>query len=545
MSIPIAHRFVDCGGRHVMMRCAGSGPPVVLLHESPRSSAAFIPMIEAFADRFTVIAPDTPGFGGSDPLALHRPQIADYAAALAETIDALGLERTTIFGRHTGAAIAIEYANRYPARTTGVVLEGCPAFTPHEMEELVANYLPPFRPVWDGGHVTWLWARVRDQITFFPWYRQGAASRLAMDMPRPSILNRIATDFLLAGDGYRAAYEAAFRYDGAAAAASAQVPAHYVATETDVLLPHLDRLPGLPTNAQIHRLTDAGRVSAIGEMLAAMAAGDASTPPRESGARRFVQLDADSVLVRQWGPNEARPLLLVPDLPGSSRQAAPLATRLKDRRVVAIDPPGHGLSSAAAAGHGDGGAKAVADALAALGIDALDIAGINLGAWLAVRIAAAVGSGVGRLLLIDPPPDPPSLAEHHAVDLSPRWDGAHLGTAWQMLREALLYRPWFTPSRAHQIPVEIGFDVEALHERFVDTILSGAAFADTCRAVCGDPSRAVAAAAPAAMTVVITEGYPDAADQAALAARLGASVVHANIGVHGQARAILAALETR
>ena len=114
----IEHRFVACGERRVMVRRAGSGPPVVLLHESPRSSAAFIPMIEALAERFTVIAPDTPGYGGSDPLDLHRPQIADYADALEEVVDALGLERLALFGRHTGAAIAIEFANRYPAQVS-------------------------------------------------------------------------------------------------------------------------------------------------------------------------------------------------------------------------------------------------------------------------------------------------------------------------------------------------------------------------------------------------------------------------------------------
>ena len=144
----IEHRFVASGERRVMVRRAGSGPPVVLLHESPRSSAAFIPMIEALAERFTVIAPDTPGYGGSDPLDLHRPQIADYADALKEVVDALGLERAALFGRHTGAAIAIEFANCYPAQVSGVVLEGCPAFTLEEMEDLVASYLPPFRPVW-------------------------------------------------------------------------------------------------------------------------------------------------------------------------------------------------------------------------------------------------------------------------------------------------------------------------------------------------------------------------------------------------------------
>ena len=144
----VEHRFVACGERRVMVRRAGSGPPVLLLHESPVSSAAFVPLIGSLAERFTVIAPDTPGYGGSDPLALHRPQIADYADALKETVDALGLERVALFGRHTGAAIAIAFSNRYPERVNGVVLEGCPAFTPEEMEELVASYLPPFRPVW-------------------------------------------------------------------------------------------------------------------------------------------------------------------------------------------------------------------------------------------------------------------------------------------------------------------------------------------------------------------------------------------------------------
>ena len=358
----IEHRLVSCGARRIMARRAGSGPPVVLLHESPRSSAAFIPMIEALAERFTVIAPDTPGYGGSDPLALHRPQIPDYADALGEVLDALGLGRVALFGRHTGAAIAIEFANLYPERVSGVVLDGCPAFTPEEMEELVASYLPPFRPHWDGSHVAWLWSRVRDQLTFFPWNRQGPASRLAIDMPRPSVLNRIATDLLLAGDGYRVAYEAAFRYDGAAAAAAARVPAHYMATETDVLLPHLDRLSNLPANARIHRVSDAERMATIGDLLGACAEGlaPAPPPPEETGARRFVQVDGASLMLRQWGDDDARLLLLVADLPGSTPALDPIAAHLaRGRRVIAIDPPGQGLSSPAPPGSADGGVDLV------------------------------------------------------------------------------------------------------------------------------------------------------------------------------------------
>ena len=543
----IEHRFVACGERRVMVRRAGSGPPVLLLHESPDSSAAFVPLIGSLAERFTVIAPDTPGYGGSDPLALHRPQIADYADALKETVDALGLERIALFGRHTGAAIAIAFSNRYPERVNGVVLEGCPAFTPHEMEELVASYLPPFRPDWSGSHVAWLWSRIRDQFNFFPWNRQGPASRIAIDMPRPSILNRIATDLLLAGDGYRVAYEAAFRYDGAAAAAAARVPAHYMATETDVLFPHLDRLHSLPDDAQIHRLTDAERPSAIGDLLDACAAGLATAPPppEETGARRFVQVDGASLMVRQWGDVGAQPLLLVADLPGSTQGLEPVATHLaKGRRVVAIDPPGHGLSSPAPAGAAGGGIECVARAVAALGLGQIDIAGINSGACWAAHLAGQLGANCRRLVLVDPPPDPAALsARLPATALEPCWSGAHLLTAWHLARESLLCRPWFTPTIDARMPVEIGLDVDLLHQRFVDTVIAGKAFPETLKAVCEQPWPALLAPLAGRVAVVTGEGMPDAAEQAALAAGASAPVTHATAHARGYACAIMAATD--
>ena len=530
-----------------MVRRAGSGPPVALLHESPRSSAAFIPMIEALAERFTVIAPDTPGYGGSDPLALHRPQIADYADALREVVDALGLERVALFGRHTGAAIAIEFANLFPERVSGIVLDGCPAFTPEETEELAAGYLPPFRPVWDGSHVAWLWSRVRDQLTFFPWYRQGPASRLAIDMPKPSVLNRIATDLLLAGDGYRVAYEAAFRYDGAAAAAMARVPAHYMATETDVLLSHLDRLPDLPANARIHRLTDAERVATVGELLSARAAGLPPAPPapEETGTHRFVQLDGASLMIRQWGDDGARSLLLVADPPGSTRGLDPIAAQLaRERRVIAIDPPGHGLSSPAPAGTADGGAELLARAVAALGLGRVDVAGIDVGACWAAHLARHLGANCGRLVLVDPPPDPAALAECvPATALAPVWSGTHLITAWHLARESLLYRPWYIPTAATRSPVEIGLDVDLLHQRFVDTIVAGDAFPEAMRAVCERPWPFLLAPLAGKVAVVTGEGMPDAAEQAVLAAQASAPVTRAVPDARGYADAIMATTE--
>ncbi len=100
MSASITRHFVSVGTRRVHYTRAGDGPPVVLLHESPCSSKAMAVYQRVFAESFTAIAFDTPGFGLSDPLPFEQPEIADFADALAETLDALGIARAAVFGRH-------------------------------------------------------------------------------------------------------------------------------------------------------------------------------------------------------------------------------------------------------------------------------------------------------------------------------------------------------------------------------------------------------------------------------------------------------------
>ena len=71
----ITRHFVTVGSRQVHYRRAGSGPPVVLLHPSPNSSASMAPFMRALAPNFTAIALDTPSYGLSDPLAVEEPEI--------------------------------------------------------------------------------------------------------------------------------------------------------------------------------------------------------------------------------------------------------------------------------------------------------------------------------------------------------------------------------------------------------------------------------------------------------------------------------------
>ena len=125
----VQRHYVTVGDRQVHYRRAGSGPPVILLHESPLSSLMYAELAERLAGTFTALALDTPGYGESDPLPLPAPDIADYADALAETLDALGVAPLRRLRRAHRRGIALEFAARHPERVAAWSLDGLALFT--------------------------------------------------------------------------------------------------------------------------------------------------------------------------------------------------------------------------------------------------------------------------------------------------------------------------------------------------------------------------------------------------------------------------------
>ena len=119
---------------------------------------------------------------GAAALPLDAPAIADYAAGVHETTAALGLDRYAVYGFHTGALIGLELARQQPRRVAAAVLDGLPVFDDREREAHLAG-LPTFPPRWDGGHLTALWSRFRDQYVFWPWYRREPAARSTAPSP--------------------------------------------------------------------------------------------------------------------------------------------------------------------------------------------------------------------------------------------------------------------------------------------------------------------------------------------------------------------------
>ena len=105
------------------LACDGSGElPVVLLHGIGSNAYSFAPLMRAFEGRHPVLAWDTPGYGGSQPLAVDWPDASDYAAALNRLLAHLEISRCVLVGHSLGTLIAARLALVAPRRIAVLVL---------------------------------------------------------------------------------------------------------------------------------------------------------------------------------------------------------------------------------------------------------------------------------------------------------------------------------------------------------------------------------------------------------------------------------------
>jgi pimeloyl-ACP methyl ester carboxylesterase len=148
------------GYRRAFRRC-GSGPVLLLLHGIGDSSEAWVPLMSALGERFTVVAPDLLGHGASDkPRADYS--VAAYANGVRDLLDVLGIERATVVGHSLGGGVAAQACYQYPHRferlvlvsTGGVAREVSPALrllsAPYAELTLPVTQLPGARLVARG-----------------------------------------------------------------------------------------------------------------------------------------------------------------------------------------------------------------------------------------------------------------------------------------------------------------------------------------------------------------------------------------------------------
>lgn len=135
--------------------------PLVCFHLSPSSGHIYTAFLAEMGTDRIAVAPDTPGFGESDPPP-EPPTIHDYALAAIDLLDALDLDRVDLMGYHTGSKIAVETALTAPDRVGRLVLVSAPIYTDEELARQRQSMGNPTELAPDGSHLLRAWQGIYD-----------------------------------------------------------------------------------------------------------------------------------------------------------------------------------------------------------------------------------------------------------------------------------------------------------------------------------------------------------------------------------------------
>jgi pimeloyl-ACP methyl ester carboxylesterase len=119
------HPTISVAGTHLAIHEWGepNGRPLLFQHGLGHRAGLQInevaPLLAA-EEGFRVIAPDTPGFGGSPPARPVRP--TELAELVPPLLDALGMGRVALMGFSWGATIGCHVAARHAGRLSALVL---------------------------------------------------------------------------------------------------------------------------------------------------------------------------------------------------------------------------------------------------------------------------------------------------------------------------------------------------------------------------------------------------------------------------------------
>jgi pimeloyl-ACP methyl ester carboxylesterase len=222
-------------GRLHVRRAGAKGRPMLLFPSAGGSAETFAPVIERLAATHRVVAVDYLGNGESD-----KPErdvtievLADDAKALA---DALEFESLDLWGSHTGALVAMEFAVRNPERVGRAVLEGPVFISPDFQADLLENYFPAMNPDAWGLHLLRFWNWRRDLFMYWPWYKVDYAAARGLGIPEAKDMHRFVMGLLQSGPHYSRAYRSAYIYKTSERIGQLKCPALVCAGPNDMLV---------------------------------------------------------------------------------------------------------------------------------------------------------------------------------------------------------------------------------------------------------------------------------------------------------------------
>lgn len=263
--------YADTGEGQIHYLEAGDGPALVLLHPSPQSARVYWRLMPRLAERFRVVAPDTLGFGQSDPLP-DGITMERLAASVGEAMDALGIARAHLFGFHTGNKIAAALAANAPARIDQLILCG----QTHSLIADQASRIAAFGPITDRyfdsadaeaaadsaalAHMHWASEMSADMARL--WWDQRAITEFGVTPALRRYLANRVMDLMQAKPSAAAIYAANFGFDFEAALRRVAAPTLIVEVASaaeEHLGRQADRLAALLANGHAATIEDGDR----------------------------------------------------------------------------------------------------------------------------------------------------------------------------------------------------------------------------------------------------------------------------------------------
>jgi pimeloyl-ACP methyl ester carboxylesterase len=236
----VKRTYVDLAHGQVHCRVAKrQGKPwLILLHQSPSSSQMFEDVIPHLTNHFSILAPDNPGFGNSDPI--DNVTIKALGTAVLNVLNYFSITKAFIFGHHTGASIAAYLGAHHSELCTAIAMCGPPALTPTQREMLPAM-APVEVPDANGEHLTRMWHKLRAKETSAP----------------PSLSTR-ELGLAFSASATLKTYQAVADYDFMADLAAIKCPLFLFAGERDSLAGYLKAASAAAPNAKLKLIEDAG-----------------------------------------------------------------------------------------------------------------------------------------------------------------------------------------------------------------------------------------------------------------------------------------------
>ncbi len=241
----VRRMYVDGPDGQIHLRIAmppePTGRPLFCFHLSPVSGIVYENWIAEMGRDRLAVAPDTPGYGMSDP-PREQPTIGTFAETMGAVMDKLEVEEADVMGYHTGSKTSVELARQQPERIKHLVLISAPIYTEEDLAKQNAAMGSPDEPQEDGSHLLRQWAGL--------WRWRGPEQT-------PADLMRAFPDHIKGGEKKHWGHAAAFAYTYPPTIPDVTAPILVLNTNDDLVV-YTRRISEYLTNGKVLELPNWG-----------------------------------------------------------------------------------------------------------------------------------------------------------------------------------------------------------------------------------------------------------------------------------------------